>query len=441
MFWGANPAIFAKYWRNVGRFNLAILHHEDIAPLPANAVAQSQAVPEQLTRRTTVNLYYGKIGDRLNVILGGIWGGTPKIGQTYQYVQDAAGEESFAGSGFDVLTDEIRMIDTIGGKARVAGRIGKVQGFIQGAYKGLVADGGWENWRPGTRLGESGRGNQMSAWGGAEVNLGNLMIATSGIAQRPLVGPNPNIAPSIDEETFVFFRGVGARNFIADPFAVLENREMLAGELILKWDPTPISYFYQWDNEFREDAGFAGDIAFVYKHMPTIRDSNFGFLADGTLFSFDGSPPAADVWEVSTRIVTNLGDAQLHWSAYAGTAQARGTDDRLIFRKGGGIKAFYRSLVVDSWVKFDDWGPYDFHRDFNLTFPVQTYLDISGGLSRPPLGQMATRFGAFAKYRFLDEFSPVPQSIGGTASADGQLSAGDPWNNEFAIGTYVRLSL
>ncbi|MBX2800160.1 MAG: hypothetical protein KTR31_20950 [Myxococcales bacterium] len=450
VFWGANPSVIAKYSRAKGRYRFDIIHQEDVAPLPTAAVAQSQAVPEQLTRKTAVHVARGSFEDKWMVSLGGIWAGTPKIGQQFTYVEEVSNcdpdatsdqPDSYQGSCNNVLRDQIRMVDTFGAKARVIGTLGSVQGFVQGAYKGLVADGGWENWRFGTRLGESGRGNQMNAWGGATVNAGNVMVSTSGIYQKPLIGPNPSIGASFDADTRVVFPGVAARNFIEDPFAVLENREMLAGEIIFKWDPTPITYFYQWDNELREDANFAFDLAFVYKHMPTVRDSNFGFLADGTLFSFGGSPPAADLWEASTRIVSNVGDVQLHLNGYVGTAQSRGTDPRLITRKGGGFKAYWRSMVFNGWVKVDDWGPYDFHRDFNLTFPLQTYLDISGGLSRPSFVNASTRIGGFVKFRFLDEFSPVPSAIGGSQDDIPALQPDDAWGNEFAVGTYVRLSL
>ena len=393
VFWGANPAIFAKYSRPMGAFRFDIVHQEDVAPLPASAVAQSQAVPEQLTRKTGLHLGYAR-GENFTFSVGGLWAGTPRIGQTYTYTVDAEeGELSYLDSGYHVLSDEIRMIDTFGGKARITGRIGKLFGWAQGAYKGLVADGGWENWLPGTKLGESGRGNQMSAWGGARLVLGNVTLGTSGLWQKPLIGPNPNLGAQFDGDTSVFYPGIRSRNFLQDPFAVLDNRETYAGEVMLVWDPTPGTYFFQWDNNYREDAALAGSLHFTYKHQPTSRDASFGFLADGTLFAFPGAPPAQDIWEVSTRIVSNVGGWNFLINGYVGNGQARGVDDRVIFRKGAGLKATYRTVVIDSWVKLDDWGPYDFHRDFNLTFPVQTYLDISAGLKRtpPPRGVAALR--------------------------------------------------
>ncbi|MEN0065582.1 MAG: hypothetical protein AAGA48_25805 [Myxococcota bacterium] len=436
IYWGANPGVIAKYSRPMGRWRFDIVHQEDIAPLPPRGTVQSQAVPEQLTRKTGIHLGFAR-GDSFTVDIGGLWAGTPKIGQAFTYVQDAEGNESYLDSGLDVIRDEIRLIDTFGAKAKVTGRIGKLQGYVQGSYQGLVADGGGDYGVTvaGWRLRASGRGNNMSAIGGAALQLGNVVIAPTGLWQRPLIGPNPSIEGQYDPITRVYFPAVRARNFVDDPFAVLDNRETMAGEILIAFDPTPITWFFQWDNEQREDAGFAGSISLLYRHLPTVRDSTFGFLADGTLFSFGGSPPPANLWDVTARAVANVGDVQMHFDAYAGTAQARGTDDRLLMRGGGGMRAYWRSMLFQGWVKFQDWGPYDFHQDFNLTFPFQTYVDISGGLKRKPLVGTTTRIGAFTKFRFLDEFSPAP------ALVDAQVQPGDPLANEFEVGTYVRLSL
>ncbi|MEO0600996.1 MAG: glycosidase, partial [Myxococcota bacterium] len=440
IWWGANPAIVAKYSRARGRWRFDVVHHEDIAPPPTGGVAQSQAVPEQLTRRTGVHLGFER-GDQFTFDLGGLFAGTPKLGQRFTYQVDAAGNESYLDSGFDVINDEIRLIDTLGAKARITGRIGKLKGFVQGAYQGLVADGGGDYGVTvaGWRLRASGRGNNTNALAGAALQLGNLVIAPMGMWQRPLIGPNVPLAEDFDPITRAFRPAVRSRNFIDDPFAVLENREQIAGELLIAWDPTPITWFFQWDNEAREDAGFAGSLSLVYRNLLTTRDSTFGFLEDGTLFSFGGAAPPAELWDVNARVVNNVGDVQLHWNAYAGTVQARGTDERIVTRGGGGLKAYWESMLFQGWVKFGDYGPYDFHQDFNLTFPFQTYVDISGGLSRMPLVGTSTRIGGFVKYRLLDEFSP--DLAIGPAGTNRQLLPGEPLANEFEIGTYVRLSL
>ncbi len=440
LWWGANPAVVAKYSRPMGRWRFDIVHHEDIATPPSGGVAQSQAVPEQLTRRTGVHLGFER-GDKFTIDIGGVWAGTPKIGQQFVYQVDAAGDQSYLDSGFDVINDEIRMIDTFGAKAKITGRIGKLSGFVQGAYQGLVADGGGDYGvtTAGWRLRASNRGNNTNAFAGMALQLGKVVIAPAALWQRPLIGPNVPITEQYDPVSTVLQPAVRSRDFITDPFAVLDNREQIAAELLISYDQTPATWFFAWDNQMREDAGFAGSVSIMYRNLLTTRDSTFGFLEDGTLFAFGGAAPPAELWDVTARVINNVGPWQLHWDAYAGTEQARGTDERLVLRGGGGLRAFYQSMLLQGWVKFGDYGPYDFHRDFNLTFPFQTYVDISGGLKRMPMIGTTTRVGFFTKYRLLNEFSP--DLAVGPQGSNRQLRPGEPLANEFEVGTYVRLSL
>ncbi len=432
IYWGANPQAIVKYFREQGRVQLSLIHHEDIAPAPASANVTSVVVAEQLTRRTTAYLGLGQKDDLL-LELGGIWGGSPRLGEAFSYVQPAKGAQSYNNSGFDVIDDVIRPVDTLGAKARFHLRKGMFGLLVSGQYKGLVAGGGPDPTvvLTGWSLKESGRGNQMSGRVGALVQLGNLTIAPNGLAQKPLIGPNPPIGDAYDPTSRVFFPAVSARNVIEDPFAVLDNRETYAGEMLLVWDPTPGSFFFEWNNEEREDAPLAASLDFVYRHQPTVRDANFGFTEDGVLFAFDGSPPAADVWNLDGRLVFGQLplDATLMVSPYVGNQQSTGIDPRMVFRKGVQTRLWVRSIVWDSWVKLDDWGPYDYHRDFNLTFPVQVISDLSGGLGRPRLYQTATRIGVLGKYRTLDRYSPdVPDIFQGL-------------ENEFEIATYIKVAL
>jgi beta-galactosidase len=432
IYWGANPQAILKYYRQRGKLQFGLLHHEDIAPAPASANVTSVVIAEQLTRRTTAYLGLGKTDDRL-LELGGIWGGTPRIGQAFTAIEEAAGAQSYNNSGYDVIDDVVRPIDTLGAKARLHLREGPFGLLVSGQYKGLVADGGPDPTvvLTGWSLKESGRGNQMSGRVGAVLQLGHLTIAPNALAQKPLVGPNTPIADSYDPASRFFLPAVSARNVIDDPFAVLDNRETYAAEMLLVWDPTPGSFFFAWNNEEREDAPLAASLDVIYRHQPTVRDANFGFTQEGVLFAFDGSPPAADVWDVNGRLVFGQLplDATLMVQPYVGQAQANGIDPRLVLRKGVQTRLWIRSILWDSWLKLDDWGPYDFHRDFNLTFPVQVTTDFSGGLGRPRLYQTTTRIGVIGKYRTLDAFSPdMPAAFTGL-------------ENEFEIATYIKVAM
>ena len=52
-------------------------------------------------------------------------------------------------------------------------------------------------------------------------------------------------------------------------------------------------------------------------------------------------------------------------------------------------------------------GPFDYHRDFNLTYPVQLMLDVSTTLGKPNWFILPnTKIGIRGTWRSLDEFSP-----------------------------------
>jgi len=432
LYWGANPSVIAKYYRASGPLSWAVMHHEDIAPLPLDQNATSVVIAEQMTRKSTLSFGYAQ-GERLKIDVGGIWAGTNKIGLDFARAQEATGRRSYGGSGYDVIDDEVRLVDTVGAKARVSTRQGPLGWYAQGAAKGLVADGGPDpvTTLTGWSLKESGRGNHISALTGGILQLGSLQIAPNALYQRPLVGPDPLIDDRYDPATRLYQPVVRPRNVRDDPFAVLDNRETIAGELMLVFDPTPGSWFFMWDNDVREDAPFAGSLDFVYRHQPTERDANFGFTEDGILFAFDGSPPARDVWDLNSRLVFGLPlDSSLIVLAYVGESQSTGTDTRTVFRKGANTRLWMRTVLWDTWLKLDDWGPYDYHRDYNLTFPLQITSDLSAGLGRPRFVGPSTRIGGLFKLRYLDAFSP-----------DVTLSPDAPWEHEFEVQTYVKVSL
>ncbi len=431
VYWGANPAVFAMYGRQVKGMHLALIHQEDLAP--KGTVETTFAVPEQVTRKTALSAEF-KLGPA-NVELGGIMAGTDRVGESFTRVVEATGDDGYEGSGYHVLTDEIAFADTLGTRARVDLPLGPVRFLADGAYKGLVADGGVDGTQhfTGWTLRQSQRGNQVGGSAGLGINLGSLQVAPNFLWQKPLVGPLPNVDDRWDGDTGWYYPGVTPRNVLDDPFAVLENRETTGFEFLLAYDPTPGTWMWAWDNEMREDASFAASLDLTYRIQPTSRDSNFGFLEDGTLFSFDAAPPAQDVWDARAKTILNpRGDLRLILGAYAGTAQAKGSDERLITRGGGDVKVRYKSMAWENWVKLHDWGPYDYHQDYNNTYPLQVISDLSGGLTAPRLGTRSMRLGLAAKYRILNEFSE-----------DFATRPGDPdaLGYEFEIGTYVFVSL
>lgn len=429
LWWGANPAVLVKYARSFGPFDVTGIFHEDIDK-PGRTVS-SFAIPMPQTRRATLHVKtdLGPVG----VELGGIWGGQPLVGRPFQIVDDSEGRTM-------VYQDEIQAKDTWGGKMKLTFSSGPFNWYAQGAAMGLVANGGADYTRTftGWRLKDSGSGNQYNFLTGFTYSLGDLQIAPNFLWQKPVVDPIPFNVPAPGRP----------RNILDDPFSVRSNRETVAGEILFTYDPTPGTWMYEWDNDMMEDAPFAVSAGFVYRHLPTTQDAGIGIFGDGrTLFIFPGAPPAQDLWETHARIVSKVSpEFGFIANVYGGNAQANGSDPRLIERFGTDLRLIYKKVKVTSMVKVNDWGPYDYHRDFNLTFPLQLTLDLSTSVGKPGWFDMpGTRAGIRGTWRSLDQYSPryCPTR---NFDASGELVC-DPFapgfdnGQEWEIRTYVHFNI
>lgn len=425
LWWGANPAVFAKYGRRVGSVQLTGIFHEDIARLGAGSVTRSAAIPQRPTRRValTAETSLGPLG----VQLGGLWAGSIRVGEAFQIYDEGR-----------VLQDRIRDTDTFGGKAKLTLTRGRYSWYAQGAAMGLVAEGGptavqtYTGWW----LRDTGMSNQWNVMTGVSAIFGSLQIAPNVLYQKPIVGPIPADAPA----------PARPRNVLDDPFVVRANREMAAAELLLTWDPTPATWMYAWDSDAREDAPFAASLGFTFQRMPTTQDAALGLLADGrTIFAFPGATPPRSLWEVRSRAVTRLGqETRLVANLLGGTAEPRGNDPRLLRRLGGDLRLVHRQLMVLGAARFNDWGPYDYYRDFNLTFPQQYMADLSTVLGLPQWFDVpATRLGVRGTWRSLDRYSPryCPERVpdaNGTLVCD--ATAPGPNGREWEIRSYLSVA-
>jgi hypothetical protein len=267
--------------------------------------------------------------------------------------------------------------------------------------------------------------------------IGKLQIAPNFLWQKPLEGPITTDVPAPGRP----------RNILDDPFVVRANREQVAGELLLTYDPTPGTWMYDWDNDRSEDSKFAVSAGFVFRHLPTTQDAAIGFLDTRTAFAFEGAPPAKDLWESYARIVSKLNaDFGFIANIYGGPAQANGSDARTIDRYGLDLKMIYNRIKVASFVKVNDWGPFDYHRDFNLTYPIQLMADISFGIGKPEWFILpGTRIGLRGTWRSLDQYSPRynPTQILDSAGnwVPDPTAVGYSNGNEWEIRTYVHINI
>ncbi|WP_299113584.1 glycoside hydrolase family 2 TIM barrel-domain containing protein [uncultured Winogradskyella sp.] len=442
LWWGANPTMLFKYHKEFKGFDITGIYHRDfetdiqIDPttgqrvLDANQV-RSGIIPAFPTERATLAIEreFGKF----DVMIGGIWAGSPLNDLTFQDVRGTPGN-------YVVYEDRIQSSDNWGGKFKVMYQGGKFNWYGQAAYMGLVANGGADQTQTftGWRLKDSGSGNQVNVLSGFTYTVGDFQLAPNFMYQKPLVDPMPNDV-----------QGPGRlRNIIDDPFAVRNgNRETYGYEMLVTYDPTPGTWMYEWNNDRAEDAKFAANLGFTYRRLPTTTDAHIGFLANRQFFAFPQSAPAEDLWEINSRMVSKLdNDLGIIGNFYYGNGQANGDSDRLIKRFGGDIRAIYKKNMLQTHVKVNDWGPFDYHRDFNLTFPLQLMVDLSTSIGKPDWFILpSTRIGIRGTWRSLNEFSPRYSPLAtpaNTFNAPPIISpVGFGNGQEWEIRTYVHINI
>jgi len=404
LWWGANPSLLVKYYRVFGDFKFGVIHQEDIAQQEAELA--SSAIPQPRARKST--LFFGYTARKVIFELGGIAARSNFIGDSYDVARQA-NEPSYLNSGYYIAEGTVNFADTLGAKAKLTLSAAPIFWYIQGGYRGLVSDGGADQTTTitGWSLKESGQGNHWAVSSGLGAYAGNVMIGPNVLIQRPIEGPLPFLEDYFDPTTGIYYQGVNGRNQLQDPFWVRSNRETYGFELLLGWDPTPATPMYAWDNAQREDALTTVALDFVYKILPTSQDSAVAINQDLILFAFPTGAPAKNLWDVSIRTITNFRyNMRLVNSIYAGQGQANGDDPRTVTRWGLYGWYTYSSFNINYFLKFDDWGPYDYHKDFNLTYPLQVMLDLSYAYEPPKLyAPAATRFGVRGQFRNLDRFS------------------------------------
>jgi hypothetical protein len=453
LWWGANPAILGKYRRQFGRFDAAAVWREDIAAAGVTSVTTA-AQPRPRTRKGTLRVatYVGPFG----VEAGGIWAGDDRVGETFTIAEPRMGyaspDDTVRTEGYLALRDSVRTSDTFGGKVKVTWEHGRWHWYAQAARMGLVADGGSDETTTytGWTLKDTGSGNQTNVLTGLAVNVGDFQIAPNFLWQKPLVGPIPRAdAVWVTETQGLPPVEAPPRNVSlgGDPFEVRANRETTGYELMLTYDPTPATWMWQWDSIAREDARFAASLGLVYRDQPTTVDAFSGFLADGvTRFIFPEGTPPRRLREANGRIFARLGPSlRIVGNLYAGDGEPNGSDSRAIRRAGGDAHVVWNQISLETYAKFNDWGPYDYHRDFNLTFPEQLMADVSYTFGRPVwLWAPQTKLGVRTTWRSLDRYSPrycpgtVPDATG-TPVCDPLAPGTD--GEEWEIRTYLHFVL
>jgi hypothetical protein len=413
VYWGANPKVVVKYDFRLGKMDWTFIHSEDVARLGEAVGGAGQT--ERQSRQTTI---YAKkeFASGWELELGGIMSATEKVDEKFDRIDRAR----------NIYLDEIDWEDTLGFKARLSFPFLGTQTYLSAHHAGLVADGGQHHKVYGvtdpSRLPYSGLGNKREYEAGMQMFFGDVMVFPRVMYRDNLVHANPLIEPST--EGGIFYPGINPRDRDADPFAVEGNREARSAELYFTYDPTGATPYYDWDNEWREDARFAIDFGGTYTEFPTPTDSyRFFYRPTESNAPFGTGLPAEDVWSVSSRMTINTENRTKYIiKAIRGFDQSTGNPD-------GGTRDFWelhgkviwggRHTLTGYFMK-DRWGPYDFYRQFNITFPEQVKLDYSYWLgpgysaSNRTAEEQATKVGIRALYRSFDENSEAEEEYPGS---------------------------
>ncbi len=436
LWWGANPAVFVKYQRNLMGGDWTAVVQEDFTQ--QTQTTSSLAIPVQVNRKASLQVQR-RLGP-FDFEGGVLWAGQPRVGDEFQLVS----EDVLAAGGpvapEDIKVDTIKDEDTFGTKAKLMWRKGRWLWYGQGAWMGLVAEGGptmiptYTGWS----LKDTGMGNQRNAITGLAIGLGDWQIGPNLLWQKPIVGPMPHAAD-------MAYTAGSPRNWMDDPFAVIWNRETTAAELLFVYDPTPATWFWAWDSDRKENADLAFSVGLVAKRHHTTADSRPFYSAGGEVYVFPGATPARDLWEINSRIVKKLpGDARMISHLALGTVEPNGDNARLVKRFSADTRIVWPAIALAGYAKFNDYGPYDYHRDHNLTYPMQLMADVSYNLGRPKwLDGRQTMFGVRATYRTLDRYSPRYAPEGYDApEVEGELFPdGLDGGREWEIRTYLHMVL
>ena len=416
VYWGANPKLMIKYNFGIGNFKYSLIHSEDITKTSTSAAKNA------IERTTRATSFYVKSSSlpKTTIEIGAISAGSEKIYDKYRYLDNG-----------NIMNDKILFEDTLGVKAKVTHQFtDSVVAYAGVNYAGLVADGGNPLKEFDTLLPYSQYGNKIETEGGVRIALGqNYTLYPRMLWRENLKDANPSISASTTGT--LLYPGLSPRNRDSDPFAVLDNRKAVSGEIFFTYDPTPATDFYHWDNSNREDAPFACNIGFNYTEYSTATDSYMYYYKEGnTNAAFPQGLPKEHVWKALSRMVFNPNSwLKITNKFEAGRQQSTGAagETRTYYSSEFDVD-FGKRHTLGGYIKKDQWGPYDYYRQFNVTFPWQFGLDYMYKIDHLLQKYVPVRLGKSGGIgiagilRTFDKNSPAEDYNGGKNDYSYQLS-------------------
>ncbi|MCP4879819.1 MAG: hypothetical protein GY905_04665 [Gammaproteobacteria bacterium] len=397
IYWGADPMVMLK--QQFGESNQYTF------------IASSEVLGATKQRQFSLQGDFD-LSETATIKLGVLNAGDEHIGDVYYYELDDY-----------VKTSNIDFKDTIALKARVTDNFSpSVQVYSEYNYAGLVADAGehQEVWK--TNIPYSSLGNKQTIEIGAQVTSGDWRIA-------PRLFKRINLADSMSDAAMALGNGQSIYRRTADsnhtgfvsPFSVRDNREAVSGELFFTYDPTPATFFYEWDNDVKEDAKLAFNIGVTQTDYSTKSDSAVWWDPQGWYWIDEGRPAADGLVTTiaskivynpssSLRIVTNLEAGQQVPGAYTSAdAGLKKSNFHSI-----STKVVHNSQHIYSFTYAKNkMGGYDEDKNFGIRYPEHielSYERLLTGLSAE------SKVGIQAYKRTIGEFSGADYSSGANSS-------------------------
>ncbi|MGB1310830.1 MAG: glycoside hydrolase family 2 TIM barrel-domain containing protein [Leucothrix sp.] len=391
VYWGANPKAMLKYQFGKDK-QYSFIHSED---LDTNTDSDNGKATGKKTRQTTLQ---GKFKPRpgMEFRIGGMISGSHKVGDKYDRIH-----------GNDVVEAKVEWQDTLAYKAKFSWDAApNMRAYTAISYAGIVADGGDPVREEETQLPYSSLGNKREFELGMKVTKGMYTITPRLLYRDNIVDANPTINATVNGG--VLSPGIDVRNTDDDPFSVLGNRAAKSAEIYLTYDPTPETYFYDWDNDVRENAKFAFNVGLTATRYDQATDSALFYYDEGERNATFGAGQAADdVWLLKSKMVFNPRPGYKSIvKLEAGKQQPTGKPaEASEYYSLQGKFILNNEHIFSATYKKDAWGRYDYERQFDLKYPEHVELGYTKLLDKGKKEGKSSKVGIKALYRTLDKNS------------------------------------
>lgn len=360
LFWGAKPRVLAKYSRTFGPLSVHLMHDEELSAKASNTTKTNLTAHHWSSASLDLNLT--NLG-RLEA--GGLLGRWNLVNSPdHRYSRF---------NGTKLLVDQkFTLLDAVGGKVRLStDALPYLRASLQYLYAGVLADTREAIPREGSQLSDVGTGNRSEWQAMVQATYGDFVLRTT-VLQR-----NPLMVPLNDAKA-----GGIVRNPLDDEFIVWSNREALQAEAVLTWDRTGATFFHDWNNVDREESPLSASLGLLYNLHLGATDGYLNYAEDGTMRAFTKGLPEVDgTWSLQAKANGRpFPGVRVALTGTAGRLQSTGEDPRVAtFWRVGGQASVDRVIFEGSYAQ-DAWGPYGWHRTWNLTYPVQWTAGVAYGL-------------------------------------------------------------